>query len=107
MSSVTAKFDSYVIDGILANNEYGINAVNNLVSIQSSFFKQEDYSEIEKLIKAGNVEAIKALDNKQSQADEYLEVMTFKDQNQRDYIVTVYDSNALEQDPQVIEIYKL
>lgn len=107
MTNETRKFDSYVINGIIANNQFGIKEVNRLFTLKSIFFKREEYSEIEKLIKAGNIEAIKGMNNSQSQAEEYLEVMTFKDQNQKDFIVTVYDSNALEQDPQVIDIYKL
>ena len=41
----------------------------------------------------------------QSQAGEYLDIMMFKDQDNKKYIVTVYDSIELSQDPQIIEIY--
>lgn len=102
-----SSFDEYVIRGILANNPFNIKEVLGLESIKSMFFIREVYFEIKKLILLKDIEGIKAFPKNQEQTGEFLEVMIFKDQVQGEYIVTVYDSNALEQDPQVIEIYRL
>lgn len=107
MKNQPASFDEYVIRAVLANNRFGITYVNNLESLKSIFFVQEEYVELEKFIKAGNLKAIKTFNENQSRNGEYLEIMIFTDQNENKYCVTVYDSNALEQDPQVIEIYQL
>lgn len=103
----TNSFDLFVIRSILANNPFGIEKINFLESLSSRFFVKDEYPEIESLIFKGNIQAIKSLPSNKSQEREYLEVMIFKDQNQKEYIVTVYDSNELSQDPQVIEIYSL
>lgn len=101
------SFDKDVVNGILAINQLGIIAVNDLESLKAIFFVKEEYSEIENLIKVGDIKSIKELPERQIRTGEYLDVMLFKDQYQREYIVTVYDSDALEQDPQIIEIYPL
>lgn len=107
MNNKPINFDSYVINSILINNKFGINEVNGLESLKSIFYVKEEYAAIENLIRSGNMEAIKLFNDNQSQTGEYLDILVFTDQNQKRYIVTVYDSNALEQDPQIIEIYKL
>jgi hypothetical protein len=101
------SFDKYVIKSILANNQFGIKEVNDLESLGSGFFIHEKYAEIDKLIREGNIHAITQLFKNQVKSAEFLEIMNFKDQNYSTFIVTVYDSNELSQDPQVIEIYKI
>src|SRR5262245_47246111 len=102
---MASSFDNYVIKGILANNEYGIKEVNELESLKSGYFVREEYGEIEKQIRGGNVEAIDLFFKDQIKSSEFLEIMKFKDQSQHVFIVTVYDNLELWQDPQVIEIY--
>ncbi len=98
-------FEDYVKDGILTNNEFDITEVTNLESLKSIYFINDEYIAIEQLIRTRNIEAIKASLGNQSNTGEYLEILKFEDQNKKGYIVTVYDSNALEQDPQVIKVY--
>lgn len=100
-------YDGYVIRNILANNQFEIEEVNNLESIKSLSFFKEEYPTIESFIKVGNIEAIKTFSENKLRSGEYLDVMLFNDEKQKKYIVTVYDSDILEQDPQVIEIYSL
>lgn len=107
MNSKPTSFHEYVIRGIIANNEFHITAVKNLESLKSIFFLREEYAIIEEIIKSKNIKSIKEFSEDQNETDEYLEIMVFTDQNENKYCVTVYDSKALEQDPQVIEIYKL
>lgn len=107
MNLKSVSFDAYVVRNILANNQYGINEVNNLESLKSIFFVGEEYPIIEEIIRAGHIDSIKAFSEEQPNTGEYLEIMRFDDQNKRRYIVTIYDSNQLEQDPQIINIYRL
>lgn len=101
------KFNDFVINNVITNNKFGINEINKLENLASRLFLVEEYSDIEKLIGEGNIQAIKLLPDNNSQSGEYLDIYSFEDQNGNKYIVTVYDSIALEQDPQVIEIYKI
>lgn len=100
-------YDKQVIESILATNRFGIREVNNLESLKSIYFVEEEYKDIEKFIKAGDLAGIKAFHENQQNTGEYLDIMVFTDQNKKTYSVTIYDSNTLEQDPQVIEIYSL
>lgn len=105
MSNDSIRFNAYVVKSILANNQFGITEVKGIESLKSIYFLREEYPKIEKLIKEKNIEVIKLLPENQSQAGEYLDIMMFKDQDSKKYIVTVYDSIELSQDPQIIEIY--
>ena len=55
----------------------------------------------------GNIDAIQLLSDDQSDGFEHLDIMSFTDQNEKSYLVTVYDSNELWQDPEVMDIYPL
>ncbi|MBS1520595.1 MAG: hypothetical protein JST50_06335 [Bacteroidetes bacterium] len=99
------KYDDYVIRVILANNQFGITTVNDLISIKTLYLVQEEFPFIEKLIQSGDIGAIQNLTQNGIKKDNYLDIMSFTDQNAKKFIVTIYDSDALEQDPQVIEIY--
>ena len=107
MPEETKSFDKYVISSVLANNEFGINEVNDIESLNSRYFLKDEYSEIERLIKDGNIAAIKLLPKNESEIGEFLDVMIFRDQNMKPYMVTVYDSDEIWQNPQVVEIYTL
>ena len=101
------QYNTYIIKSILANNQFGITEVNDIESLKSGIFFKDEYPEIEKLINDKNIEAIKLLPENQPEVREYLYIMIFKDQHKKKYVVTVYDSDELSQDPQVIEIYSL
>lgn len=99
------KFNDYVTQSILANNQFDIILVDNLRSEKYLPFVKEEYVNIERLIQNNDLENIQIPVNLSIQKGEYLDIMSFTDQIGNFYIVTVYDSDALEQDPQVIEIY--
>lgn len=104
---MSSSFDNYVVSGILANNEFGIKEVENLESVWSGNFIQERYNEITRLIKDGKIDQVVDLyDIPKGNFPEYLEIMKFADQDRNMFVVTVYDSNELMQDPQVIDIFK-
>ncbi len=99
------KYNDYVIRGILTNNQFGITAVTDLKSINTLYLVREEFKFIEKLIQSNNIEAIQNFSQNGVKTGEYLDIMSFTDQNGNQFIVAIYDSDALEQDPQVIEIY--
>ena len=102
-------FDEYVLNGILAINEFGISEVIRLRSIKSMYFEREKYPSITSLIKEKNLGDLSDMPegNMHPTFQEYLEIMQFQSQSGQDYIVTVYDSIELWQNPEVIDIFPL
>ena len=105
MSSNSNECNAYIIKSILANNEFGILEVNGTEVLSSRYFLKNQYAEIVTMIRNGDTKAIKSLADNSSTQREYLDVLIFRDQRGNKYIVTVYDSDDLIQDPQVIEIF--
>lgn len=101
------KYVNYIVKSILANNEFGITKVENIESIASRYFYKNEYPKIVDLIKNGDISGIKTLEGNNSEEREYLDVVLFNDQIKNKYLVTVYDSDDLLQDPQVIEIFQI
>lgn len=104
-NSSQKSFDDYVISDILNSNKYSITGVSEIESLTSLYFIEKQYPQILKLIDQRNLDAIKVFSNGDLKSTTILEIMKFKDQNKKDYLVTVFDSLALEQNPEVIEIY--
>jgi hypothetical protein len=107
MGKESSNINTYIAKSIMANNSFGITEVNDLESINSFYFIAEHYRGIEGLIKENNINAIKIMPSNHSDTFQYYYVMTFEDQKKKHYAVTVYDSNELWQDPQVIEIFPM
>jgi len=99
------EYNDYVVRNVLANNRFGITEVNNVQSINSLYLVREEFPVIEKLLQSHDIKALQNLPENEIRTGEYLDIMSFEDQNSRFYIVVLYDSDALEQDPQVVEIY--
>jgi hypothetical protein len=102
--------DSYISkvkSEILAHdNSFGIEQIVNLHSLKFGYFDQSDYKNLSCLIKAGQIRQIQHWPLITS-GREYLDVLAFKDQSNKTYLVSIYDSDDLWQDPQVIELHKL
>ena len=99
--------NDYVIKAILRDKEYAITEVNNLQSLKYMILDREQYSNIESLIKKHDWQALSDLkDNLPLDGFyEYLDILKFNDQKQRIFVVTIYDSEELWQDPQLIDLF--
>jgi len=106
MNKEIPTFDSYVIHAIIANNEYGITNVHSLKAIKSMALDRVQYPYIKKLIIENKFNTIVELPFGENQF-EYLDILEFLDQNYTRYAVTVYSNDALENDPQVIDIFAI
>jgi hypothetical protein len=96
-----------VIQNIVSTKTFDISEVNNLESIRSLTFEQDDYKLIVGLIKEQNWEQISAIEKAPNGFREYLDIIRFSDQNGKIQIATIYDSDELWQDPQIIDIFLL
>ena len=99
------SYEKLVIETILSCKDFDIKEVNNIVTIKSLIFIQDQYNLITDLIKKQDWENIKTLENNSNEFNEYLEIIKFTDQNKKTHIATIYDSDELWQDPQVIDIF--
>ena len=102
-------FQEFVVKSIKANNDYGITEVSEFHDQCSGYFVKDDYLLIEDLVVKKKFEEIQLRFQRYliPEFREYLSVVLFKDQENSLFAATVYDNDALEQDPQIIEIYKL
>jgi hypothetical protein len=90
---------------ILADKECRITEVNELESVKYLRFNYEEYPAVEQLLKNNNWHQINETQEPDNGFREYLEIILFKDQSKRPFVAAVYDSDALEQDPQLIDIF--
>jgi hypothetical protein len=104
MSNAANLFNDCVVKVILVQSSYGISAVNNLVSVKDLYFVQEEYVDVLASIKVGNVEMIQDANIQMDFPREYLIIVKFTDQDGKAYMVTVYDSDELWQDPKVMDV---
>jgi hypothetical protein len=107
MNSDFDKWNDYLVKSIIANNEFGINGISDVVELSSGYFIKDEYAKIVLLIKEGNINALRSQVETTAEDREYLHVLSFKDQMNKNYVVTVYDGDELWQNPQVIEIFSV
>jgi len=58
------------------------------------------------MIQSGNLDQINKLPNINNDF-EFLDILTFKDSKERNFVTTVYSNNALENDPQIIDLIEI
>lgn len=107
MDDSSNAFNKYVVGSVLADNKFEITDVKDIESIKTLNYDPQLYKKIENLILEGRVDELKLLTRDVEKPFEFLEIMIFKDQSNNNYVVTVYDSLLLEQDPEVINIFPL
>lgn len=109
MSTQYDIYDAQVAIAIINVSSNRISQVLDLIGINDLIHTLDTYNTIEELIKSGDIEKIKTLssENNFQAFRQYLHVYTFRDQNNNSFVATIYDSDALEQDPQVIKLYPL
>lgn len=99
------KYNEFIKKIILVDKEHRFTEVNELESVKYLAFKYEEYPTIKQLLKNNNWQQINAPQESAKDFREYLEIVLFKDQNKMPFIAAIYDSDALEQDPQIIDIF--
>jgi hypothetical protein len=99
-------YNDSVIAGILADDEFGITQVDNLKSLKIILLDQSQYPTIKQFIKNHHWQSIASLNSPEADGfKEYLDIVKFTDQRCRRFVATIYDSDELSQDPQIIDIF--
>ena len=102
------RYDELVRNAIINDGETNISVVIHLRNLYSSFLDAKSYPELLSLIKQGKIDQLpKTVLPKPDSIREYLKVYSFMDSRGRKYIATIYDSDELWQDPQIIDIISI
>lgn len=101
------SFDKRVIDILLAQKTFAFSQISNLEEIHSTLFIRDQYPDIVSLIKNRAWEEIKSINNKVEGFNEYLNILRFYAQDNKTYVITIYDNDELWQDPQYIDIFPI
>jgi hypothetical protein len=99
------KYNEFIRKIILADKEHRFKEVNELESVKYLRFNYEEYPAVKQLLKNNNWQQINETQEPDNGFREYLEIILFKDQNKSSFIASIYDSDALEQNPQLIDIF--
>ena len=104
----TNKWNIAVTSQVVKKNNFGITKIQDFISLKNLYFDNASYTDILNLLKANNLLAIKNIEEPLKKGfREYLHIITFIDQQQRKFALTVYDSDELWQDPEIIDIIPL
>jgi hypothetical protein len=103
------QYEDKICKLILRHNKFGIVCVNDLDTVKSVLFRQEDYQTNLNLIKSRKWYLIKDDETKDKKQDFYenLLVLTFSDQQGQEYAAIIYDNEELWKDPEIVEILPL
>ena len=107
MNNKTNNFNTYIINAILSQNEFGIKKVTDLKHVKGFSFFQGIYKQVDEIIKNRNFDALFNGTIKEDKSSEYLIIMSFRNESNKEFIVTIYYSDELWQDPEVVQIYPL
>lgn len=105
MKSELNNWDRKIVNTILAYKEYDIIEVREMETVKSLFYNINDYAQIKKLLDLKQHDLIFKIEQPGKESEEYLFVISFKDQNNRLFFATVYDNEELWQDPQIIDLF--
>jgi hypothetical protein len=105
MDTNLEKYYSFINGRIVGGNSFGINRITTIESRGTYRYTSEIFDEIKNAINSN-----RPLPQKNFIASaglkEYLDLFYLEDQNGRHFFALVYDNDALEQDPEIIEILK-
>jgi len=92
-------------ESILKNNTLGITEIKKIEFLKGLNFNKDEYPFIVDLIKQKKVEEIKGFPDSKKKTFEDLTIIRFYDQNNKENIATIYDTDELWQDPEILEIF--
>ncbi|HEV7349854.1 hypothetical protein [Telluribacter sp.] len=99
-------YDKAVVEAIMKCKEFSGTEVHNLRRLKSLFYKEDEYQKVIQQVKDKKLEELNELDIHGEGFREYLDIMKFQDQSGTAFIVTIYDSDEMWQDPQVLDVFQ-
>jgi hypothetical protein len=97
-----------VFNTLIRSNQFGITSIDSFSYIKSLPFNQPLYQKVLMLLQTERTEEIEDPSTfSKTGFREYLELIRFSDQQKDWYFAIVYDSDALWQDPEILDIIPL
>jgi hypothetical protein len=104
----TSNYEWYVRRSILSQHVFNIKEIQQLERIRSLYFNRDTYPLVKEVISnAPSIASIRDFPIETYKSDEDIEIVTFLDQDGKQFVAAVYDSWELWQDPEVIDIFPL
>ncbi len=100
------NYDKAVEEAIVKCKKYSGTEVHNLQHLKSLFYKEDEYQKVIQQINDKKLEEVNDLDIKGEGFREYLDIIKFEDQSGNAFIATVYDSDEMWQDPEILDVFK-
>lgn len=101
----TDIYSEHIIKAILSAKGNEIRAVSDIACISSAFFDRDQYPALLSRLKNGETEGLtNDIGHTENTFREYLYVYHFFDQDKRKWFATIYDSDELWQDPELIDL---
>jgi len=102
------KWNNIVSNQLLEDKRFDIKEVHGIEVVKTMLFDKEIHKMIVELINKRDWQAVQLVPSKvKAEFGEYLDVVKFKDQNQSECVATIYDSDELWQDPEILEVILL
>ena len=106
MKNELNSWDKQIVTAILANKEYNIIEVKEMETVKSLFFDTIEYGQIKKLLEEKKPDSILDAElQRNKDFEEYLIIIKFKDQRNKLFFASVYDSDELWQYPEIIDLF--
>jgi hypothetical protein len=96
------KYDEYILKALKAAPET-LGEVDQLVHVKGLPFNQADYAHLLEGLRSGQLPKSTELGEEET-FREYVEIYKITAKNGAVYLATFYDSDALEQDPQLMDL---
>lgn len=90
---------------LLSENEFGITEIKDLKFLKGLNYDEKSYHSIAEAIKQKKVDDIIRLPEVQPKTFEDITLLSFYDQNNSLYIVSVYDNDEPWRDPVILNIF--
>jgi hypothetical protein len=101
-----SSYERALIQAVLNRNTEGIAEVRDMEILKTLNFYREQYSLVKELIReAKDADTIRNFSIENPPCWEDITIITFADQHDRRWVGTIYDSDELWQDPELIDVF--
>jgi len=102
-----STYEKSIIKSIILTSPIKIETVTDIEYLGACPFNEENFNKISGILESGEYSQLPKIENIGEKSFDDITVIRFKDGKGDIYYTIIYDSWALEQDPEVMRIYPL
>jgi hypothetical protein len=99
-------YNTSIVKDILADKRFTIKEVHNLKEINTFPYDRNIYQIVEKCVSEKNLEPLYGNLTENKDNSEFLCIMSFNNEKGELFIITIYDSDELWQDPEIPQFFQ-